>query len=121
MVVATGVSPNARSTGGGSWGSMKISSEPPLGQVLATSLAAPIWSTRGRPSASAMFFDDWRIGLGEHIVHRLDAGLRSTRNGIVIVRVAPSRRSDAPAVRLVEPSRPIIPTSRMTGVRAWER
>ncbi|HXM56110.1 MAG TPA: toll/interleukin-1 receptor domain-containing protein, partial [Candidatus Dormibacteraeota bacterium] len=35
-----------------------------------------------------VFFDEWEIGPGDVVVHRLDEALRITRNGIVVVSPA---------------------------------
>jgi hypothetical protein len=32
-----------------------------------------------------VFYDEWEIGAGDVLVHKLDAGILSTRNGIVVV------------------------------------
>jgi hypothetical protein len=38
------------------------------------------------------FFDEWEVGPGDVLVHRLEDGLRNSRNGIVVVSPASVQR-----------------------------
>jgi hypothetical protein len=35
-------------------------------------------------SGLAVFFDEWEIGAGDVLVHKLDAGLLQSRNGVLV-------------------------------------